>query len=354
MEQRELKKCPYCGEEILAVAKKCKHCGNWLEVNDRTYSKEVRSTKKDSSSWRYLYIVVIILALGAFYLIPLLTKHDKPIENNEYSLFRNVDGSAVDTTITESGPVKVQDSEIDEIRQLLTASTYIKYTNSRYGFSVMYPDCFVMGEEPQNGDGCGFSLKYGISFSVWGSYNDIGYYGKNIHEYFLKDADRAKSTYHMQKNNWFVMSGNLDDDNIFYKKVALMDDNTGRGTYVTFYLLFPKKFNNVLTEFINYEAKNFNPIYEGSGNQRIKEDNFIDPLKNLQIEVQSQPKHDEIQNGYTRDQQMALLLLMLAAASDSESGTGDNREMEYPCRSCGLTFTNYADLRSHENAVHDY
>lgn len=28
--EEEKKRCPYCGEEILAIAKKCKHCGEWL------------------------------------------------------------------------------------------------------------------------------------------------------------------------------------------------------------------------------------------------------------------------------------------------------------------------------------
>ncbi len=31
----ETKKCPYCGKEILAVAKKCKHCGEWLDSRDK-------------------------------------------------------------------------------------------------------------------------------------------------------------------------------------------------------------------------------------------------------------------------------------------------------------------------------
>ena len=31
----DTKQCPYCGEEILAVAKKCKHCGEWLENEEK-------------------------------------------------------------------------------------------------------------------------------------------------------------------------------------------------------------------------------------------------------------------------------------------------------------------------------
>ena len=32
--EQETMKCPYCGEEILAVAKKCKHCGEWLDEEE--------------------------------------------------------------------------------------------------------------------------------------------------------------------------------------------------------------------------------------------------------------------------------------------------------------------------------
>lgn len=43
----ETKNCPYCGEEILAAAKKCKHCGEWLEKPDQTPSVPPASTLKE-------------------------------------------------------------------------------------------------------------------------------------------------------------------------------------------------------------------------------------------------------------------------------------------------------------------
>ena len=41
MENKETKNCPYCGEEILAIAKKCKHCGEFLDKKlDKKKKKE--------------------------------------------------------------------------------------------------------------------------------------------------------------------------------------------------------------------------------------------------------------------------------------------------------------------------
>lgn len=41
------KKCPYCGEDILFVAKKCKHCGEWLE-NPTIKAVDNRENEKDT------------------------------------------------------------------------------------------------------------------------------------------------------------------------------------------------------------------------------------------------------------------------------------------------------------------
>ena len=45
---QETKKCPYCGNEILAVAKKCKHCGTWLDGRGEAKASTPATPKQDS------------------------------------------------------------------------------------------------------------------------------------------------------------------------------------------------------------------------------------------------------------------------------------------------------------------
>lgn len=75
--EQETMNCPYCGEEILAVAKKCKHCGEWLDEEEiegeveETEEEEGKSVD-DDPNWDWLYKVIawgVVLAV-AFFTLP--------------------------------------------------------------------------------------------------------------------------------------------------------------------------------------------------------------------------------------------------------------------------------------------
>ncbi|WP_117880206.1 hypothetical protein [Aureibaculum luteum] len=69
----ETKNCPYCSEEILKQAKKCKFCGEYIDeelrkerkqetVNEKP--KEIVVTQKSSGLMTFLIILVIIILIG--------------------------------------------------------------------------------------------------------------------------------------------------------------------------------------------------------------------------------------------------------------------------------------------------
>lgn len=76
--RNEHRPCPYCGEEILAVAKKCKHCGEFLDDDlrranaPRDVGAMAVATKpaKKSNSTAVGCLVVMALVGGCFMLLP--------------------------------------------------------------------------------------------------------------------------------------------------------------------------------------------------------------------------------------------------------------------------------------------
>lgn len=63
----ETKLCPFCGEEILAIAKKCKHCGEFLDGNENSSNKPVSNQKfqnvnvNDKWKKRFEYVDKVVI-----------------------------------------------------------------------------------------------------------------------------------------------------------------------------------------------------------------------------------------------------------------------------------------------------
>jgi hypothetical protein len=53
----EKKRCPYCGEEILAIAIKCKHCGSSIDAPSSTVMKQL----KTRTPFKILGVLVLIV-----------------------------------------------------------------------------------------------------------------------------------------------------------------------------------------------------------------------------------------------------------------------------------------------------
>ena len=78
----DTKPCPFCGEEILEIAKKCKHCGEYLEDTKSVLKKQV-SPKSKIPVITGIIILIIILSGATYFLLS--SGNDKPNTNNQSS-----------------------------------------------------------------------------------------------------------------------------------------------------------------------------------------------------------------------------------------------------------------------------
>jgi hypothetical protein len=247
----ETKRCPYCGEEILATAKKCRYCGEWLDkepAEKGTYSSDdvpkqngnpyLKDNERKGNGLIILILsisIAIVIAIGGFIF---LSKQMKKVNDAE-----KVTDSIVNKSVTNSSDA-IHNADYTN---LLDHVTYTRYYNNRFGFTVSYPSCFEKGEEPENGDGCNFTLGKDIKLTVSGIWwQDMtlasGLDGIDIH----------KVAYYRHKGNWIAVSDYMPNGDIFYKKVVLRND-----TLMTAMLTFPAEYKDQFDPIIKQIFNNF-------------------------------------------------------------------------------------------------
>lgn len=135
MEEKKL--CPYCGKEILKVAKKCKHCGKWLDgakhFDTHIESQYMQNGRKAWFTWKVvlflIFAIVIVLCLVVVVnqnnvKSEVLTKQSDPIinfadsnEGSEETTYNNNNSESIpDATDTkETEDVLFEDPNTEEL-----------------------------------------------------------------------------------------------------------------------------------------------------------------------------------------------------------------------------------------------
>lgn len=118
--EEEKKRCPFCGEEIMAVAKKCKHCGSWLDESSKPSNtkQEINNVRMASpkakngvkTSYVILAIVaVLVIAGGIYWSSASSPNNERPINSAESSISDPYDASN-DTYDKWLGTLKIEGS----------------------------------------------------------------------------------------------------------------------------------------------------------------------------------------------------------------------------------------------------
>lgn len=122
-----------------------------------------------------------------------------------------------------------------------TKFTYKNYANSRFGFSIDYPDFLTNNSISTNGDGIILTSQTGdAKLTVSGINNSLNSTAKS--EYNNAVSSNNNISYKIQSGNWFILSW-VENNKIVYEKEIV-----GTGSINTFILEYPIDQKNFMSQ----------------------------------------------------------------------------------------------------------
>jgi hypothetical protein len=124
---------------------------------------------------------------------------------------------------------------------------YKSFKNSRFGFTVQYPDSFTVGPQPTNNDGRQFDNGE-CEIVAYGSFVLDGYTIQKEYDQAIVDS-KVSIAYQKLGNNWFVISYK-DVNNIVYQK-AIIQDGVSYNLKITYPSSKQDKYGPMVTHIVN-------------------------------------------------------------------------------------------------------
>ena len=153
---------------------------------------------------------------------------------------------------------KVVEEKKTEVKIENKQNSYFTYENSRYGYTIDIPAFLNNKRYADNGDGGHFTNDDGsVSLSVYGHHHLPEIYSpmitnvKQLFEYEKRESDYVID-YDVQKDNWFVISGNRGNEIVYEKHFFKSDD-----TINTFIIVYPQSREKEFDEIVTHIVKSF-------------------------------------------------------------------------------------------------
>jgi hypothetical protein len=138
------------------------------------------------------------------------------------------------------------------------------YTNGRFGFGLDYPVPLLNpGIAPVNGDGLKFvSDDKQTTLEAYGSIAPESATIKSLYQAAIKDYIGKRVTYTRQKGNWFVISGFVADQLIFYRggmlyRAPAWSATPGAMIFANFEIAWPEARRAVVDKKIGHMLRSF-------------------------------------------------------------------------------------------------